>query len=158
VKNPGVLVGVVLLLLSPLAALAFYGCLHNSMHRSGDEGFYFSGMLAPFGLTALWLLWFGIVLVRKTPRGAHMKVPGAIALLALVSSLFMNIWRMGGYAEDRPLALLYLAPAVAVGLAGIGNMLDDGKSKSARTFYILAPIAFVAWIGLAFLYNQATRG
>lgn len=147
-----------LLLFLPVSLLVFYAALHSSMHNSGEDGFYFTGMLAPIGLTALWLAWFGIVLVTKAAPGAQMKVPGGIALLALVSGLFMNIWRMGGYPEDRSLALLYLAPAIAIGFAGIGNMLDDGKSKSARTFYILAPIALVAWIGLAFAMNQAMRG
>lgn len=151
-------VGVLLLLLVPIALLVFYAALHGSMHNSGEDGFYFTGMLVPIGLTALWLFWLGIALVRKSPPGPLMKVPGAIALIALLSGLFMNIWRMGGYPEDRSRALLYLAPTIAVGVAGIGNMLDHGKSKSARMFYILAPLAFVAWIGFAFVMYQAMRG
>lgn len=149
-------VGIVLLLLWPVSLFALYGCLHNAMHGFQDDASFFGALMAPFGLVSLWLLWVGIVLVCKLAPSRSMRIPGGVGLVALLVGIPLTIYRMGGYAEDRPLALVYFAPILAVGVAGIGNWLDDGTDKPARLFYVLAPIAFVVCIGLAFAVHASS--
>lgn len=150
-------IGILLLLLWPVSLLALYGCLHNAQHGFSDDASFFGALMLPFAAMSAWLVWFGVVLVRKLPPSRALRIPGGIALLALVVGLPLNLYRMGGYPEDRQLAFVYLAPLLAVGTAGIGNWLDDGTEKPARLFYVLAPIAFAVCLGGAFLAYQ-TRG
>lgn len=140
------LIGGLLLLLS-LGAAGFAGKL-----ALGGRSSWTTGLAIQAGLTAVWLLWCGVQLIRQAPWSTFRLVAN-MALAAGAVGIFVNLpYVFVQAAEGRGVVDITLARAACIAggsafVAGLGHRAAANKSPFAAMMHslaLLAPFTIVA--------------